>query len=157
MSQGSLEPTMSQLCWPFLIHKPAELVNSNLLTDWFYTMATVVRRSSTAILEASLLEGLMELLKKTFHGQLVLIVQNFRVVQIERKENFNPEDLLDKNLALTLESFKPQLVSQKLNQALKGLEFGQVVLVVKKGRLMQIERLQKERFSDLQGLAGDGI
>jgi hypothetical protein len=99
----------------------------------------------------------MALLSKTFHGQVTLITQNFRVVQIERRENFNPEDLLSEDLGLIEESFKRDVVKEKINQALKGLEYGQVALVVKKGRLTQIERTRKERYSDLQGLAGDGI
>jgi hypothetical protein len=88
---------------------------------------------------------------------VVLVAQNYRVVQIERKENFNPEELSEVNLGLDPELFKAQAVREKIIQALKGLEFGQVVLVIKKGRLVQIERNSKERFADLQGLGGDGI
>ncbi|MDR2366695.1 MAG: YezD family protein [Deltaproteobacteria bacterium] len=120
-------------------------------------MGLVVRRASTAVVENSFLEALIELLKKTFHGQVILITQNYRVVQVERKENFNPEDLQGVFLGLDSENFNPRAVKDKLVQALRGLEFGQVVLVVKKGRLVQIERHLKERFSDLQGLGGDGI
>ncbi|MDR2141550.1 MAG: YezD family protein [Deltaproteobacteria bacterium] len=108
-------------------------------------------------LDAIALEGLIQLVKNTYHGQIALITQNFRVVQVERKENFNPEDLSDRNLGLQGESLKSQPLKVKIGQALKGLEFGQVILIFKKGRLTQIERLQKERFSDLQGLSGDGI
>lgn len=117
----------------------------------------VVRRPSTAVVDNSFLEALMELLKKTFHGQVTLITQNYRVVQIERKENFNPEELQEGYLGLNLENFNSRAVKDKVVQALKGLEFGQVVLMIKKGRLVQIERHLKERFSDLQGLLGDGI
>jgi hypothetical protein len=120
-------------------------------------MSQVVRRSSTAVVDNSFLEALIVLLKKTYHGQVILITQNFRVVQVERKENFNPEELLEGHLGLNEENFSPQTVKEKVIQALKGLEFGQVVLMIKKGRLVQIERHLKERFSDLQGLGGDGI
>jgi hypothetical protein len=123
----------------------------------FFIMTSVVRRNPTPVLDAGLLEGLTGLLRRTFHGQVILITQNFRVVQVERKENFNPEELADPNLGLEPEFFKPQAVREKIIQALKGLEFGQVVLVIKKGRLVQIERNLKERFADLQGLGGDGI
>ncbi|MDR1084242.1 MAG: YezD family protein [Deltaproteobacteria bacterium] len=108
-------------------------------------------------LDPAVLEGLIHLVKRTYHGQIILITQNFRVVQVERKENFNPEDLLDQNLGLAGERLKVQALKDKITQALKSLEFGQVILVFKKGHLTQIERLQKERFSDLQGMAGDGI
>jgi hypothetical protein len=107
--------------------------------------------------DPAFLEGLINLVKRTYHGQIVLIAQNYRVVQVERKENFNPEDLLDPKLGLSGSILKAQALKDKIVQALLGLEFGQVILVFKKGRLTQIERLQKERFSDLQGVAGDGI
>jgi hypothetical protein len=120
-------------------------------------MGLTVRRSSTTVVDNSFLEALLKLLVKTFHGQVTLITQNYRVVQVERKENFNPEELLDEYLGLSMDNFSPQTVKDKVVQALKGLEFGQVVLMIKKGRLVQIERHLKERFSDLQGLGGDGI
>jgi hypothetical protein len=85
------------------------------------------------------------------------MAQNFRVGQVERRENFNPEELSELGLGLIEDAFNPKTVRDKIVGALKGLEFGQVVLVVKKGRLVQIERNSKERFVDLQGLGGDGI
>ncbi|MDR1577491.1 MAG: YezD family protein [Deltaproteobacteria bacterium] len=108
-------------------------------------------------LDPAALEGLINLVKKTYHGQIILIAQNFRVVQVERKENFNPEDLFVRDLGAASENIKVQPLKDRIIQALKGLEFGQVILVFKKGRLTQIERLQKERFSDMQGMSGDGI
>ncbi|MDR0548930.1 MAG: YezD family protein [Deltaproteobacteria bacterium] len=116
-----------------------------------------MNKSVSPGLDPAVLDGLIHLVKKTYHGQIVLITQNFRVVQVERKENFNPEDLLERNLGLLSESLKIQVLKDRVLGALKGLEFGQIVLVFKKGRLTQIERLQKERFSDLQGMSGDGI
>jgi hypothetical protein len=116
-----------------------------------------MNKSVSPGLDPAVLEGLIHLVKKTYHGQIILITQNFRVVQVERKENFNPEDLLERNLGLLGEGLKAQLLKDRVSQALKGLEFGQIVLVFKKGRLTQIERLQKERFSDMQGMSGDGI
>jgi hypothetical protein len=120
-------------------------------------MSQVVRRGVTPIIDTKLLEGLTRLLERTFHGQVTLITQNFRVVQVERRENFNPEDLSEPELGLDPTSFNPKAVRDKIVQALKGLEFGQIILVIKKGRLVQIERNLKERFGDLQGLGGDGI
>ncbi|MDR1041488.1 MAG: YezD family protein [Deltaproteobacteria bacterium] len=107
-------------------------------------------------LEPRVLDGILELLRGTRHGQITIVNQNFRVVQVERRENFNPEELGGPP-GLDAEALNLTAVKKKISQALKGLEFGQVVLVVKKGRLAQIERLQKERFSDLQGVYGDGI
>ena len=107
--------------------------------------------------DPKILDGVVNLLKKTFHGQIVIISQNFRVVQVERKENFNPEELLSDSLGLADDLGDSSQILKKISQALNGLEFGQVILLIKKGRLGQIERLQKVRLSDVQGLGGDGI
>jgi hypothetical protein len=112
--------------------------------------------SEADFLEPKVLDGILELLRETYHGQLTIVNQNFRVVQVERRENFNPDEL-GGPLGLDGDRLNVGAVKKKISQALKGLEFGQVILVVKKGRLAQIERLQKERFSDLQGVYGDGI
>jgi hypothetical protein len=121
-------------------------------------MSVVVRRNNTAVVDNSFLEAFLKLVRRTFHGQVILVTQNYRVVQVECRENFNPEEVLRDDIGLDLESFKPKAVKEKIVQALRGLEFGQVVLIVKKGRLFQIERHSKERFADpQQGLAGDGI
>jgi hypothetical protein len=106
--------------------------------------------------ESKILNGIISLLKRTYHGQIVIINQNYKVVQVERKENFNPEEILMPSLGLE-ELVNPDQIMKKLSEALVGLEFGQVILVIKKGRLVQIERLQKVRLSDVQGLGGDGI
>ncbi|MDR1037482.1 MAG: YezD family protein [Deltaproteobacteria bacterium] len=107
-------------------------------------------------LEPGVLDGILVLLQGTFHGQITIVNQNFRVVQVERRENFNPEDLVGPQ-SPGAGSLNFAAVKKRIAEALKDLEFGQVILVVKKGRLAQIERLQKERFSDLQGVYGDGI
>jgi hypothetical protein len=144
---------------PWLLKQGKHLFSpkAKAAVNGWYIMGYVVRRAATSIIDGTILEGLINLLRKTFHGQVVIITQNYKVVQVERKENFNPEELLVPELSLEETGFKPQAVREKIKQALKGLEFGQVVLVIKKGRLIQIERHLKERFTDLQGLGGDGI
>jgi hypothetical protein len=105
---------------------------------------------------AEILDWIMSLIQHSFHGQIVLVTQNYRLVQIERQEKFNPEEVLENRADSQLASLEPQL-RERISQALANLEFGQVVIVVKKGRLGQIERIAKVRYTDLIGLAGDGI
>jgi hypothetical protein len=108
-------------------------------------------------LDPRALDGIIRLLKRTYHGQISIISQNFRVVQVELKENFNPDELMAPGTGL-LDGLENHIqVQNKIAKALAGLEFGQVILVIKKGHLAQIERLQKVRLSDVQGLGGDGI
>ncbi|MDR2199524.1 MAG: YezD family protein [Deltaproteobacteria bacterium] len=104
-----------------------------------------------------ILKGIINLLKGTYHGQIVIINQNYRIVQVERKENFNPEELQDPVPGFSGDLSRPEQIEKRISEALEGLEFGQVILIVKKGQLAQIERLEKVRLADVQGLGGDGI
>lgn len=45
----------------------------------------------------------------------------------------------------------------RIMEALEKLEYGQVVIGIKEGRVIQIDRTEKQRFSDLVGIYGDGI
>lgn len=45
----------------------------------------------------------------------------------------------------------------KILEAVQGMKFGQVVIVIKQGKVVQVERTEKQRYSSLEGLYGDGI
>ena len=42
-------------------------------------------------------------------------------------------------------------------RALGGLQYGQVVILIKDGRVTQIERTEKRRLPRLEGVDGEGI
>lgn len=42
-------------------------------------------------------------------------------------------------------------------ESLKELKYGQVTIVIKGGKITQIEKTEKQRVVSLQGLYGDGI
>ncbi|MDR1044788.1 MAG: YezD family protein [Candidatus Adiutrix sp.] len=105
-------------------------------------------------LTPALFDSLMNLLKTSFHGRITLVIQNFRLVQVERQENFSPDELLAPG---GVQEFSRPALIKKINRALEHLEFGQVVIIFKKGRLSQIERIAKERVTDVSGLDGEGI
>ena len=45
----------------------------------------------------------------------------------------------------------------EIKNALDGLEYGQIVILVKDGKVTQIDRTEKKRLPRLEGLGGDGI
>lgn len=109
-----------------------------------------------SFLSTEALKLIETLLANTYHGRLALTIQNFRLMQVERQEKFNLDEL-NKRSASTSDGFQVDLLAGKINTALCGLEFGEIVITVSKGRLSRIERVLKERFSDLSGLTGEGI
>ncbi len=56
--------------------------------------------------------------------------------------------------ALSKES---QAIRSSVLESLKELKYGQVTIVIKAGKITQIEKTEKQRVTSLQGLYGDGI
>lgn len=50
-----------------------------------------------------------------------------------------------------------QRLRAEITAALSGLEYGQVVILIKDGKVTQIERTEKKRLPRLEGLNGEGI
>ena len=114
--------------------------------------------------ECSITPGIMDqiiaILNSTFHGNVALIYQDCRLVQIERNEKIRPSELKRGNNHL-LQGLKENCdlptVRARIQEAFEKMEYGQVVIVIKEGRIIQIDRTEKQRFPTLVGLYGDGI
>ena len=98
------------------------------------------------------------LIKETVFGSLVLVVQDSRVVQVERNEKFQfplkRQGATEKARGLQTAS---RAYMAGIHAALSGLQFGQVAVKIQEGRIMQIDRTEKRRVPDLTGISGDGI
>jgi hypothetical protein len=110
------------------------------------------------VLSAEVGATIERLIKETAFGSLLLVVQDSRVVQVERNEKF--QFPAPRNHAAKL-SHELQATAQKslsgLSAALKGLQFGQVAVKIQESRIVQIDRTEKRRMTDLMGISGDGI
>ena len=98
------------------------------------------------------------LIRETALGSLIFVVQDSRVVQIERNEKFQ-FPAKEKTSSARLHSVK-STVSDPLpgiQASLDDLQFGQVVVKIQEGRVVQMDRTEKRRLPDLMGLSGDGI
>ncbi|MDR2825890.1 MAG: YezD family protein [Deltaproteobacteria bacterium] len=109
-------------------------------------------------ISGELMDGILSVLNSTLYGEVTLVAQNFRLVQIERHEKIRPDELFKKRaLPLRPDSTLSAAVTDKIRASWRGLEFGQVVISIKEGRVVQIDRTVKERVRDLSGLYCDGI
>ncbi|SEP27549.1 MULTISPECIES: YezD family protein [Propionispora] len=52
---------------------------------------------------------------------------------------------------------KSQALRKRIAEAVDGLKFGQVVIVIKDGKVTQLDRTEKQRFTGVEGIYGDGI
>ncbi len=109
---------------------------------------------------AGMMDQIISILSSTFHGNVALIFQDSRLVQIERNEKIRPSDVNCGNHYVvqgTKDTFDLPAVRARIQEAFAKLEYGQVVIVIKEGKIIQIDRTEKQRFSAVVGTYGDGI
>jgi hypothetical protein len=105
-----------------------------------------------------LMDQIVDVLKTTFHGNVTLVTQNFRLVQIERNEKIRPCDMVTRDQKLNVEKKSDYTqIGKKIQKEFGDLEYGQIVIVIKEGKIIQIERTEKHRFQEFTGLDGEGI
>lgn len=126
-------------------------------------MSSLKSKSGSRVARGSVTPKIMEqissIIKSTFHGNVTLVTQDFRIVQIERNEKIRPYDSKTKANEVSVLQDKQDFsaIQSKIRESCETLEFGQVVIVIKEGRVVQIDRTEKQRFSNLIGVYGDGI
>jgi hypothetical protein len=99
-----------------------------------------------------------DLVNSINHGTITFIVQDGRLLQLERNDKIRL-DALGKETIVSppLTPNQVERLQKRLQKELKNLQFGQVILQVKSGVIAQIERTEKQRYSGLEGIYGDGI
>lgn len=90
-------------------------------------------------------------------GSLTLIVQDSRVVQIERTEKIlvnakGSNSTFGKKSAEGLKIVRAKILSE-----IAGLQYGQILIKIQDGKIIQLEKTEKRRFPEVEGLYGDGI
>lgn len=99
--------------------------------------------------------------QKTQHGTVTLIAQDGCLVQIDKEEKIRlsrPEVAKRGGINEAAETkLNRKNLRLRITQVLHGLRFGQVVIVIKDNKVVQIEKMEKHRVNDLTGLFGEGI
>lgn len=92
------------------------------------------------------------------YGQLILVVQDGMVVKIEKIEKYI---ISAKSRETRCPKVDPSLhthpLQVKIITELQSIRYGQLVVRVDNGHVEQIEKTEKRRIDELEGLHGDGI
>lgn len=95
------------------------------------------------------------------YGSITIIVQDGRVIQIEINEkirfpftdgNGNSNGASPKSGQKTATH-----IETEIKQSLVGLQYGQLIILIKDGKVTQIDRTEKKRLPHLEGINGEGI
>jgi hypothetical protein len=89
-------------------------------------------------------------------GEIILIVQDGHIVQIERTEKISISSQKDSQHEKK-EAEEISLLRKKILGELSHLQYGQLVVKIKAGKAVQIEKTEKRRFPEVEGIDGDGI
>ncbi len=91
-------------------------------------------------------------LERMQFGTLTLVFQDGRPIQLDKQEKIRLEQAAAKNPAQNSDAWQ-----SGVRQAAKGLAYGQIQLRVQNGRISQLERTDKQRFAEWEGVYGEGI
>ncbi len=113
--------------------------------------------SPKKLLSAQIIELIRFSLDTMQYGYLVLTVQDGCVIKMERTEKFifsskNKAGYVVRDVPPGQHSFQSKVLAQ-----LQGLMYGQLIIRIEDGKVEQIEKTEKRRINEYEGILGDGI
>ncbi len=91
-------------------------------------------------------------------GVLMIIVQDGKVVQLERTEKFQVQAMQNKTVqAEKITATVLERVREHIYREVAGMRYGQILVKIVNGRVNQIEKTEKRRWAGACGLDGEGI
>ena len=114
----------------------------------------IKQKVSPGVLPDYVMDYVLKSLQRITFGEVILVAQDGVLVQLEWNEK-RRLDHWDETLVQRPWTEKEQrCVARRVALEFAHLQFGRLVIVIKSGRVIQIERTEKQRFS---GLDGEGI
>lgn len=109
------------------------------------------------VISASTMALVVEFVNSINHGTITFTVQDGRLLQLERNDTIRLDALGKGVTSRLLTPDQAQRLQKRLQDELKNMQFGQILLHIRGGLIAQIERTEKQRYSGLEGIYGDGI
>ena len=97
---------------------------------------------------------ILKILQLISYGEVVLVAQDGILVQVEWKEKLRIENIGCQRAEQAWSEKQRQHIAEHVRQEFGRLQYGRLVVVVKGGNVVQMERTEKQRFT---GLDGEGI
>lgn len=112
------------------------------------------RRIAAGEIPAEVMAEILNVLHRIRFGELILVAQDGILVQIEWNEKIRLENFGAHQETGAWDARKRQYIADHVRQEFARLTYGRLVIVVKRGSVIQMERTEKQRFT---GLDGEGI
>jgi hypothetical protein len=135
------------------------LVNDrNAVTELGRGGSSMGKMSSIKPLSSQVFEIIECFLYTVQYGQLILAIQDGIVVKIEKIEKFIISAKSREAKSTKVDKpLKKHPLQTKILTELQSIRYGQLVIRLDNGQVEQIEKTEKRRVNELEGLYGDGI
>jgi len=130
--------------------------NKNAITDLSRRGPNEGKVRQIQPLSSQVFEILEGFLCTVQYGQLILVVQDGRVVKIEKIEKYIIS-AKSREKRVTADKSQKHIFQTRILTELQSIEYGQLVIRLENGKVEQIEKTEKRRINELEGLYGDGI
>lgn len=94
---------------------------------------------------------ILSILQRISFGEVILVAQDGILVQIECNEKIRLENFGSRQDMRVWDARKCQCIANHVRQEFTRLTYGRLVIVVKRGSVIQMERTEKQRFTGLDG------
>lgn len=94
------------------------------------------------------------------YGTLTLIVRDENLIQIDKIDKIRiGKDIKEKSSGKSENQKNINTIDtrRRINAELKGLAYGQIILVIADNKITHIERIERHRLKFVEGQYGDGI
>ncbi|MDY4696270.1 MAG: YezD family protein [Selenomonas montiformis] len=112
------------------------------------------RKIAQGEIPADVMAEILRMLQKIRFGEVILTAQDGVLIQMEWSEKLRLDCWGDQWEKADWPPGTIRCVAGHIRQEFAHLQFGRLVIVVKQGNVLQMERTEKQRFT---GMYGEGI
>ena len=112
------------------------------------------QKMTPGVLPDYVMDYILQNLQRITYGEVILVAQDGVLVQLEWSEKLRLDHWGDTLTCRSWGERERRCIIRRVVMEFAHLQFGRLVIVVKGGRVIQIERTEKQRFI---GLDGEGI
>ena len=117
-----------------------------------FTEVMMAKKIPSGKIPDEVLKFVTDELQKISNGEIIFIAQDGYLMQVEIRQRRRIADWTEENFPRDEKIFAA--LEKNIRQEFSKLDYGQLSLKIQKGRVVQIERLVRQRFT---GLDGEGI
>ncbi len=110
-------------------------------------------KAGSGRIPSKVMEYITDALQETCFGEVVLVAQDGRLIQVERTERRRVDSWpLSGEERITWDRNREAALCKRIEEEFAGLSYGRLTIAVAQGRIKHMSRLEMQRFMDGEGI-----